>query len=162
MFFYVAGRIKESGSVQWLVGELENRGHEVTLDWTSRPSYKPYEKTNEDARRTAEQMITACQDCDFFVLLWDDNLYGALVEFGVALGNSLGKPDKKIYILGPKTRKSIFETLSQVEFYETTARFLDVIECDDGCRYCGGELCMQCPPGIHCDHDGADRHYTAT
>ena len=73
-------------------------GHELTFDWTLEKNLKPYHENREDSAVAAQKMRQGCLDADIFILVWDDSLYGALVELGMALGASTGAmPKKDIY-----------------------------------------------------------------
>lgn len=115
MKYYVAGRVKKGpGEIRAIIDDLRQQGHEVTFDWTEEPSYKPYSQNENEARLAADRMLEGVRQCDVFILLWDDSLYGALIELGAALAYSRSYKRKQVYILGDKQRESIFETLTNV------------------------------------------------
>lgn len=75
------------------VAALEAAGHEVTHNWAIGPkcSY-----TEADAAIAATDII-GVKKAQVLLLLWEEGILGANVEFGVALGN-----DKRIIVVGWK------------------------------------------------------------
>lgn len=91
---------------------LVKLGHSMTLDWTTEPSYQPYESNKQEAADFARQTITAVKSADFFVLFWDESLYGALIELGAFLASNTTAG--KVFIVGGKNRVCLFETLPNI------------------------------------------------
>lgn len=114
MKIYIAGRFKQATLlVHDIKQQLPELGHELTFDWMLEKSLKPYHENREDSAVMAQKMRQGCVDADIFILVWDDSLYGALIELGMALGASSGIKQKKIYIVGEKQRISIFEMMPE-------------------------------------------------
>jgi hypothetical protein len=131
---YVAGRVHEQASAQEVGRLLAEFGLEISFDWTTAEVRRPYEQYRDEAAAAALKMIEGARSCQFFVLLWDESLYGAHWEAGAALGASLsgyaGSP-QRIYIVGKKRRVSIFEMIPVVRTVESLDGLRDALEKDE-------------------------------
>lgn len=102
----------------WIRGARYD-GHEITFDWTTMIQEHgrgdPVQNDRAILKEAAHKDRAGVFDCEVFVLLWDDNMLGAIVETGMAI--ALGK---RIWIVGKPTeiRYSIFWELPQVEQIE--------------------------------------------
>lgn len=105
MRIYVAGKAEEWMKVRdiqnWLIGD----GHRITYDWT-----KGVERSGplggDDAFRRicAEEDVRGVEEADGTVVLANtDNLYGTMVEVGIAVAERI-----PILLLGSIPRDSIF------------------------------------------------------
>lgn len=121
---YVAARAKHrTKDVAEIQKALLESGHTVTYDWAANNSAvkKPYReplnrKWNQNAQET---MLRAAAEADIFILLDDEGLRGAYMEFGAFLKDCLDRPSgRKAYIVGPNShqRESIFESPEYVIF----------------------------------------------
>lgn len=97
--FYVAGKAAAAeDDVTTVAVALERIGWTPTLDWTNLDVTKPYASNPAANRGAAAAMIDAAATCDLLVLLWHPMVFGAMAEFGAAIGNGaqvalLGWPD---------------------------------------------------------------------
>jgi hypothetical protein len=122
---YVSGLARTMEETQELVASLESLGHNVTLDWTPLDVQKPYLDHVEHNRAIAQQMIEAVRRANVFILLWSPNVHGALAEYGGFLFRESPHVLRRAYIVGEKERQSIFDTLPEVRFCETTDELLE-------------------------------------
>lgn len=108
---YLAGRVGTGeGTISDFCDELEVRGHEVIEKWFLNSRLpKPYLSHPETSAPAAAAMSRAAYRCDVFVLFPTDDILGAAVEFGSALGSTYNNPDKRITIVNPfEVRQSVF------------------------------------------------------
>lgn len=108
---YLAGRLDTGeGTISDFSEELELRGHEVIEKWflTGRLD-KPYLRNMGTSSPAASAMIKAAFDSDVFVLFPTDDILGAAVEFGAALGSAEVNSKKVIAVVNPfEVRQSVF------------------------------------------------------
>ncbi len=123
MKFYLAGRQSFINRIGGLRDTLEQNGHTTTLDWTKEPSYQPYEANKVAAADFASRTILAVKSADFFVLFWDESLYGALIELGMFLASR--ETTGKVFIVGDKNRVCLFETLPNVVVLSDEREIID-------------------------------------
>lgn len=108
---YLAGRLDtEEGKIADLSDELEQRNHVVIEQWFREGRLpKPYLDNLNTSEPAAARMIKAAFESDVFILHPTDDILGAAVEFGAALGSSELRIDKYIYIVDPyNVRQSVF------------------------------------------------------
>jgi len=109
---YLAGKQNAAElSIADFAVELESQGHHVTEKWWEKGTLsKPYLENLDASRPAAAAMVAAARDSDVFILFAEDNLFGALVEFGAALSSVDEHPEKMVYLLTPDEafRQSIF------------------------------------------------------
>ena len=56
-------------------------------------------------------MIAAAVECDVMILFPTDDILGAAIEYGAALGSAAGHLDKQVVIVDPESvRQSVFYT----------------------------------------------------
>ncbi|AXV09821.1 hypothetical protein DVS28_b0051 (plasmid) [Euzebya pacifica] len=97
--FYVAGKAAAAeDDVNAVAQALERIGWTRTLDWTGLGVTKPYAASPGVNGPAAAAMIDAAAGCDLLVLLWHPRAFGAIAEFGAAIGAGarvalLGWPD---------------------------------------------------------------------
>lgn len=109
--FYLAGKLDTGeGLIGDFSAELEGRGHTVIEKWFLESQLpKPYLSHPRSSSLAAASMIKAAADCDAFILFPTDDILGAAVELGVALGSTLTNPDKIVAIVSPfEIRQSVF------------------------------------------------------
>lgn len=94
---------------------LEELGHVCTHKWWELPNPKPYSENVGTAHAMAAAMASGVEASDVFILLWEPNLYGALIEFGIRLGWS--QPGR-MFVVGAE-RESIFFQLPTVTLVNT-------------------------------------------
>lgn len=113
---------------------MEAQGHTITYDWTKTGEFEADgslsinpEKDLTDGQRRMYAMLDyiGARDADAVVLLAVDDMCGAWMECGMALG--AGKP---VFAIG-WTRWTIFKALPQVWHYESVDEFLDWIRFAD-------------------------------
>lgn len=113
---YIASRKRDQALVQTIRDKMANLGYRFSFDWTLEKDLNPYAKNQEEAELAALKMKRGAAECDIFILVWDDNLYGALIEFGIALGANTSETPKQMYIMAEdKQRVCIFEMLPEIE-----------------------------------------------
>ena len=109
--FYLAGRLDTGeGTISGLSDELESRDHYVLEKWFEAGRLpKPYLKHMDLSGPAAAAMIRAAFESDVFVLFPTDDILGAAVEFGAALGSQAIKSGKVIAVVNPfEVRQSVF------------------------------------------------------
>lgn len=91
MRFYVAAKYCDRDAVRIVYGDLIDRGHSITCDWTNHDIYPedaPLEKKAEFAIDDIEGVRNA--DAVIAIFIEERHQRGALIEIGAAL--ALGKP----------------------------------------------------------------------
>lgn len=87
---YVTGSWKNRVAIRKLMGDMENHGYIIIVDWTSR-------KITDDAKIAAEENIKGLRECDCLIYCMDGiRSRGKYFELGYA--TALGKPIA-IYLL---------------------------------------------------------------
>jgi hypothetical protein len=100
----------------WIEG-AKGLGHEVTMDWTL--MVEEFGRGNPEVN--SQSMLSGAavmdrqgvRDCDTFVLIWDDEVCGALLETGMAL--ELEKPVWLVHVNPRAIRYCIFWEMPNVE-----------------------------------------------
>lgn len=108
---YLAGRLDTGETaITDVSNELESRGHRVLEKWFEAGRLpKPYLANMDTSAPAAKAMIDAAYGCDVFILFPTDDVLGAAVEFGAALGSTLHNPDKVVIVMNPDAvRQSVF------------------------------------------------------
>ena len=109
---YVAGSLKDVERVRGVMNLVRLAGHEVILDWTKMelPANGDDGSLGPELQRAiALAELRAVTDASLVILLYQDNLLGALLETGAAL--SAGKD---IWVVNAD-RASVFWSLPGVE-----------------------------------------------
>lgn len=90
MRIYVAGKAGDDAAplVPRLMDDLEEHGHTITLRWPEIEVQKPYREHAENVG-IAEQMSRAVKQADLLILVGGLSIFGAMAEFGIAIGNNI-------------------------------------------------------------------------
>lgn len=86
MKFYVSGKLGDSSITKSVIAVIREAGHEITLDWTTLGSLKPYDLNVEAASSAAIDEVNAVWDADALIMIPHSKGVGMFVELGVALG----------------------------------------------------------------------------
>lgn len=130
LWVYVAGKVSDdNSSIQDVITQFRQAGFAISHDWTRASGIeKPYLEHVEWNRAAAEAMRAGVKRSEVFVLLCGGDIYGAMVEFGMAISEPLQDPfsRRRIYVVGdPKElRQSIFFTLLEVTVCESVEEVL--------------------------------------
>lgn len=124
MKFYCASKYEDRKETRVLMGELIDRGHKITCDWTVHYP-KPVEERKWFYSLYAIEDIKGIRECDALVALFinEHHYRGAWIEIGGAL--ALGKP---VYIIGHGGDGCLFLYHPNIHKFENTAEFLRSIE----------------------------------
>jgi len=125
---YISGRAANIESARTIVEAFERAGHIVTFDWTCIDVLKPYMANFEHNQPIAQAMLEGAKDASVFILLWDNHLLGALTELGAFLGKESPHKERIAYIVGPRERFSIFDTLPQIRHCETVEEVIEELK----------------------------------
>ena len=131
MKFYIAAFVGERDRVQEIQQRLRDRGHEITVDWTSSPGVPETERGqfSERVPEIAIRDLNGIRACDAFILLADpEDGRAKYVELGAAIQSHLEKGKPKIYILGEKTSQSVFFFHPAVKRVRTLDEILKELE----------------------------------
>lgn len=117
MNIYVAGKVKDGciGCVQTLMKDLRAAGHNITYDWTQCDIRKPFDDDVAGSREAAALMLEGVRSADLFILLYEEGLYGAMVELGTALADPTRPVLLVLHDEDAPIRDSIFFWYPQVE-----------------------------------------------
>lgn len=107
--FYVAGEISSQlALISEISAILQKRGLTPKFDWTQVAVSKPYRDFPEN-RGTADCMIEAATNCQYFVFVAMGDPHGGKMEFGAARLGVARNANKKILVVTDKNcRDSIF------------------------------------------------------
>lgn len=108
---YLAGRLDTGeGDIAAWSEELEAQGHTVLEKWWEQGRLpKPYLDHINSSRDAARAMIEAASRSDVMMLFPTDDILGAAVELGAALGSAEVNTKKEIIIVNPwEVRQSVF------------------------------------------------------
>jgi len=108
---YLAGRLDAGETdIAAFSDELEGRGHTVLEKWFLEGRLpKPYLDHPVTSARAAQAMIHAAFESEVMILFPTDDILGAAVEFGAALGSREVHADKRIMVVNPyDVRQSVF------------------------------------------------------
>lgn len=100
--FYVASSFQNVEAVQFVSGQLKNKGYVQTYDWTKNKRAS----TIEDLKEIGQEEKKAVMEADFLIVLLPAGK-GSHIELGIALGQG-----KKIYLYSQNNEVSNFETTS--------------------------------------------------
>ncbi|MEX2006720.1 MAG: hypothetical protein WD877_00890 [Candidatus Saccharimonadales bacterium] len=124
---YIAARAKyRANEIAKIQKQLQNMDHEITYDWPAGniEVKKPY-RDSESRKHNLSHMqecLEAAKRADIFILIDDEGLRGAYVEYGAFLADCLKRPNgRRAYIVGKDShqRESIFESPQFVKFVDT-------------------------------------------
>lgn len=111
--FYIAARPKNRlKEVSELNEFLVSQGLENTLNWSAdiinEEIKRPYIDNPESSAEVGDRMMQAANSADIFILLHDQDLVGAFMEYGVARYNAIENPDKLILVVHMGGRDNVF------------------------------------------------------
>lgn len=111
--FYIAARPRHRlKEVTHLNKFLTAQGLENTLDWSTdeinKEVKRPYIDNPKSSADVGDRMMQAVHLADIFILLHDQDLVGAFMEYGVARYNAIQNKDKILLIVHMSGRDSIF------------------------------------------------------
>jgi len=128
MKIYVATKFQEKEKALGIIKELKELGHEISCDWTTHKSIKPYQNNQELAKRYSQEDINGVLNCDIFILIIDDELGGGMnIELGAAIASNLKSGKPKIYVIG-KYEKSMFAFHPSVKIRNSVKKVISEIE----------------------------------
>lgn len=122
MRFYFA-----SSSANWpLVRDWQegarSKGHEISMDWTymveEHGRGDPASNPREMLKKAAMADLKGAVECDVFVLLWTDELCGALIETGFAIYT-----DTPVWIVAADPKQ-----IRYAIFWELGCELMDFVE----------------------------------
>jgi hypothetical protein len=128
---FVSAQLAEKETVRDLYRELEERGIEITHDWTRTDNIDPdYTKNREEAGLRAKKDIDGVFDADLYIILTDNERCGKgmYVELGVALSEKKRDASRKIFLIGSMQHMSIFYFHPDVENFGDVESFLSYID----------------------------------
>lgn len=127
MKFYIASRFGLREKVRVIYQRIQQKGYQISSDWTTHKPVKPYSQNPEISKEYAVDDIQGVRDCDVFVLLSDQAGTGMYAELGAAILSNLehGKPD--IYVIGEYNDRSMFFFHPAVKRRETLDQVLDEV-----------------------------------
>lgn len=103
--FYVAGSFSQREEMRALMRRVEEEGHQISTDWTTHLSIKPYERNLDLAAEYAEEDIKAATTCDVFVLSPEEE--GGSTQFA-ELGAAIVTPEvRRVFVTGPHNNRSL-------------------------------------------------------
>jgi len=114
MNIYVAGKFEEWQTVREVQQFLREMGHEITFDWTEEAAKRKGTYVFESDKLTnAEADLTGVEEADALIAIAHDDLYGTLIEIGMALAD-----DTPVYLVG-NFRDSVFWALPNVTLLDS-------------------------------------------
>lgn len=127
---YVAGRAANGlEPVKQIYSELESLGHTITFKWAEIEEVgKPYRdhKDHQGNKILAGGGLLGAQRADVCILVDDENLWGALTEWGAFLSSCLKESDGRLgYIVGANGRQSVFDVLPFVRVVDSFGQLYD-------------------------------------
>jgi hypothetical protein len=109
MKFYVAARFTEKGQVKKIYKHLQEKGHEITADWTLHKTIKPYDKNAAIAKSYAIEDMNGVINADVFILLTSEHTgAGSAGELGAAILSQVKTGKPKIYVVGMRMDNNFF------------------------------------------------------
>lgn len=109
MKFYIASRFTEKNEVGRIYQLLQDKGHEITADWTLHKNIKPYDQNYEIAKGYAIEDMDGVINCDVFVLITSENTgSGSAGELGAAILSNVKLGMPKIYVIGEHMGNNFF------------------------------------------------------
>jgi len=107
MKFYFAARTRHKDMIKEVIGDLINKNHEISFDWTILEDLTPFNQNQDKCKKTAENISMALNDTDVFVLISDLAGTDMFVELGIAIANFMSNNKPKIYIVGEHNKRSL-------------------------------------------------------
>jgi nucleoside 2-deoxyribosyltransferase len=109
MKIYVAGKFENYQEVRRVQEFLKHAGHIITFDWTKEAEKTVLYRTHDAERSNAEQDMEGVLKADITIALMGGDLYGTLIEIGMALGDG-----QDVFLIGQPARDSVFWALDEV------------------------------------------------
>jgi hypothetical protein len=106
MKVYVAGKFQKKDLVLEAYKKIEELGHEVSYDWTTHKSIKPYSENVGIAEEYSENELEGISKSDVFIYITDEKGTTLPMEFGSALMSAKIKKKPLIYVVGEFNDKS--------------------------------------------------------
>ena len=101
MKIYVGAKFQQKEKALEIVRRLKEMGHEISCDWTTHKSVKPYEENQELSEEYSKEDINGVIESDVFILVVDERFgSGMSVELGAAISSSVKTGKPKIYVVG--------------------------------------------------------------
>ena len=128
MKFYIASFVGERERTQQIQACLRDRGHEITIDWTSFPGVPSPERNArpDEVQAIAVRDLQGIQAADVFVLLAGvADGRAKYAELGAAIMSAVQNGKPRIYVLGDSPVHSVFffhPTVKRVESIEDLLR----------------------------------------
>jgi hypothetical protein len=121
MKFYIAARWDKRGKVKELYKSLEEKGHEITTDWTEHESIKPYDVNADKSRQHSLEDINGVITSDVFIIISSEAGTGMYAELGAAIAQNLSTGKPRIYVVGEHPDRSMF-------YYHPSAEIRNTVE----------------------------------
>jgi diphthamide synthase subunit DPH2 len=128
MKIYVAASFQLKERVKELYNTLQERGHEITVDWTAHKPVEPFDQNEALSREYSVEDIEGVADSDVFILLSDVHGKGMYVELGAAIISHLRHGKPIIYVVGERNAEVMFYFHPSVNRRETIEDILDEID----------------------------------
>ncbi len=107
MKFYIASFVGERERTQEIQAHLRDRGHEITIDWTSFPGVPTSERNDrhDEVEAIAVRDLEGIQAAEVFVLLAGvADGRAKYAELGAAIMSAVQNGKPRIYVLGGQAR----------------------------------------------------------
>lgn len=128
MKFYISAKWQLLDQVKAIYQKLNERGHEITEDWTSHDCVKPYDEDITVSSHFAGKDLWGVLDSDVFVHLSDVKGVGMYVELGAALASNAQRGLPLIYVVGENNNQSQFYFHPAVNRKKTIDEVLEEVE----------------------------------
>lgn len=98
---YVIGKFEQKEEVRRVYEMLREVGYQITCDWTTHKTIKPYSENPQLAREYSEDEMKAITESDVVIYLSTKEGTTSKLEVGGAmLLNFIGKNPRQIYLVG--------------------------------------------------------------
>ena len=121
MRIYLSGKWEDRARCQFYMKLLRNAGHEITVDWTDHK----YEDENYPKEYCSDD-VKGVREAEAYIGVFIEKEYkyrGALVEFGIALGQG-----KKCYFIGHAQDSCIFRHHPLVQTFESISDIIKELQ----------------------------------
>ncbi len=129
MKIYVAVRFHEREKVKEIYKLLQEKGHELSADWTWHINSKPYSDNPKRSQGYSIEDMDGVKNCDVFILLTNELTgAGTSAELGGAIMSRLlaGKP--KVYVVGKHIGNNMFYFHPSVNIRKTVQEVLEELK----------------------------------
>ena len=128
MRIYVAGKYCERFFVKEIYKLLEERGHEITVDWTNHNVY-PNDSSPDILATFADDDLRGVLEADLFIgdVLNQHEYKGLWVEMGIALGKGI-----PVWLIGENGDACIFSNHHTVRKFKGISEMLKALESPSG------------------------------